>query len=140
LPVDAFGIESAIYYALDVAGGDDGVTVSIQDTTTVNTFEVFAHEYSGIGAFDVATGQNSGSMSATDMRSGFVTTSAANELIFGFGVGGTVLPGTGFTARSTFAADLTEDRILNSPCMVQSTAVNEGASAWSMMVATFTPR
>jgi hypothetical protein len=141
LPADAFGVESAIYYALDVAAGDDSITVALQVAGPVNTFEVFAQEYAGISALDAVDGQNSGTTSSgTNMESGFITTAVANELVFGFGVGGLVSPGVGFTGVLNFAGDQTEDLILAAPGMIEATEVNSGANTWSMMVAAFKPR
>jgi hypothetical protein len=141
LPADAFGVESAIYYALDVAAGDDSITVALQVAGPVNTFEVFAQEYAGISALDAVNGQNSGATSSgTNMESGFITTAVANELVFGFGVGGLVSPGPGFTGVLNFAGDQTEALTLAAPGMTEATEVNSEANTWSMMVAAFKPR
>jgi hypothetical protein len=141
LPVDGFGVSTFIYYALDVPAGNDVITVTLPGTSTAMGFDVFAHEVSGVAALDAVNGRNSDtSSSETDMESGFVTTAVANELIFGFGVGGTATEGDGFTGLSHFAADLSEARILAAPGLVEATATNSGASVWSLMVATFEPR
>jgi hypothetical protein len=142
LPVDGFGVSTFIYYALDVPAGNDVITVSLPGTNSAMGFEVFAHEVSNVAALDAVNGRNGdgSSSSETDMESGFVTTAVANELIFGFGVGGTVTEGAGFTALSYFVGDLSESRILAAPGMVEATATNANASVWSLMVATFEPR
>ncbi|HEX4447132.1 MAG TPA: hypothetical protein VH044_10360 [Polyangiaceae bacterium] len=121
--------------------GNDVITVTLPGISTAMGFDVFAHEVSGVAALDAVNGRNSDtSSSETDMESGFVTTAVANELIFGFGVGGTATEGDGFTGLSHFAADLSEARILAAPGLVEATATNSGASVWSLMVATFEPR
>jgi hypothetical protein len=112
-------------------------------------FEVYIHEYEGLAApspFDVsASAGGNATGTADDMQSGYATTTASAELIFGlavvFGSGG-VVHGLGFTPRTTVDGDITEDRIIvGAPGRYQATATTtSGTQTWTMIMATFRDR
>jgi hypothetical protein len=125
-----------IFYAPVVTAGMDTITVTLPGNPSGSLLDVYALEYSGVGALDGVTGQNG---TTPDMHSGFVTTTAAGDLIFGYGVVvfGRADAGTGFTPRESVHANLTEDEIFPGPGMVEATATMVTGNAWTMMVAAF---
>jgi hypothetical protein len=136
--VPTTGNESCwIFYALDVAAGTDSISVNAPANTFGEVLEVYVQEYSGIGAFDVATGKTG---TTADMHSGFVTTTAPGDLIFGYGVAGFVTTGTGFNQRLHLNNNLTEDQIAPGAGMVEATATMTMGDSWAMMVAAFKAR
>jgi hypothetical protein len=101
------------------------------------------HEYAGIAtssAFDRASSANGATAAQDGMNSGSVTTTWPRELVFGFAETGTAAPGTGFTARSLYGDNVTEDRVVEAIGSYHATATMVGGSEWSMMVATFKGR
>jgi hypothetical protein len=134
---DGNGIEAGIGYALDVTGGAETLTFTIDSTDPINFLEVYVHEYSGIAAFDGANGASGTSML---MQSGPVTTTAQNDLLFAFGATGQASPGSGFTSRLTFNSNLSEDEILQTPATVQATMNMVSGTDWILNLAAFKPR
>jgi hypothetical protein len=112
-------------------------------TATFNTaasyVDVRVLEYSGIDTvnpFDkTASAVGTGSVAS----SGNVTTTAANELVFGAGTttGGFTSAGTGFTSRVITSPDLdiAEDRTVSAIGTYSATANQYGT--WVMQVVTF---
>lgn len=127
----------AVFYALDVAAGTDSISVSVPAYAFGETLEVYVHEYSGISAFDGANGQTG---TTTDMHSGFVTTTAPGDLIFGFGDTGSVGPANGFAPRLMLNQNLTEDLIDPAAGMTEATATMRMGNNWAMLVAAFKAR
>jgi hypothetical protein len=131
----ALGV-NAIWFALDVAGGNDRVTVSIA-SASYSYFEVFIHEYSGIAALDGTTSQIGATSSGNNgMQTGFVTTTKAGDLIFAMGVDGAVSPGDGFTVETSSNSDITEDLIAGPPGPYQATAT-ASFGGWCLTMAAF---
>jgi hypothetical protein len=124
---------NAIWYALDVNGGADQVTVTIA-TASYSYFEVFIHEYAGLAGLDKTASEVG--VGSTAMQTGFVTTTKAGDLIFAMGIDGTVSPGNGFTTETTSNGDITEDMIAGAPGRVQATAIAAGAT-WCLTMAAF---
>jgi hypothetical protein len=135
-PITDFSTRFYIFAAFDVAGGVDSVTITV--TSAANTvFEGYIHEYAGLTAFDTGAGED-GSASGTDaMTSGPVQTHFANELIFGFGTTGQAAPGTGFTQRSSFDGNVTEDALVTATGIYAANATMQIGTQWTMLVATF---
>lgn len=103
-------------------------------------YDLRLHQYAGtaqsnpIEATNSMTGTTSGVDSA---HSGIVTTSEANEMIFGYvtysanGAGG-----TGFTVRSMqVAGDLSEDRIASTPGSYEVLATMTSSASWTAVAA-----
>jgi hypothetical protein len=129
-------IPCSIVYALDVHGGNDTVILTLSQPPAAY-FEIYVQEYSGIAALDGVASQD-GTGSA--MTSGTANTSASNDLIFAFGVGGTIAPGSGFIARSTFNSNLTEDAIAGAPGVYGATGTMVAGSGWTLVMTAFRPR
>jgi hypothetical protein len=137
----ANGLSQAIWYASNikaVAAGANAVTVTFSASTPY--VDIRALEYSGLDAvnpFDVGA---SASGNSTSADSGTITTTSANELIFGAGItgGGFSAAGTGFTNRIiTEDADIAEDRIVTTAGSYSATATLSPSASWVMQVATF---
>lgn len=130
-------LASYIAFAGDVAGGADTVVVKVSGS---GYLDVYIHEYSGLAlsnAFDVGSGATGTSTATNGVSSGSATTDAGNELIFGFGnASGTLTVGTGFTARSTFDGNLTEDMIAVTAGSYQATAT-ASTDEWGMIMGAF---
>jgi hypothetical protein len=128
-----------VFATYDVAAGDD--TVSLLATQTASPFEGYLAEYAGLAtsmAFDQANYMSGTSMALDGMTSGPVTTTAPNELLFGFGEGGTTAAGTGFTARSLYNGNVIEDRVVSQAGVYGATATETSTSgSWTMALATF---
>ncbi len=74
------------------------------------------------------------------MNSTTATTHFANELIFGFGAssGQVTTPGQGFSVRSTFESNMTEDKFVSAAGAYNATETTQNASdAWAMFMVTF---
>lgn len=135
------GIDQVRHYLVYAIAGVSGPT---KVTATVSSapglyFDFRLHEYAGTAADDPiqATASATGTSTAIDAaRSGPVTTTEPNELIFGFvtysGQGGA---GTGFTMRSMFDGDLTEDRVAVTPGAYEAISTLESGSSWTATVA-----
>jgi hypothetical protein len=132
---------SGMYIALaqNIAGGEDAVTVSI-DTPSATYFEFYQYEYAGLalsGAFDAASSATGMSSSLDAMSGGPVTTSAAGDLIFGYGITGEAAAGTGFTVRSNFNSNIVEDQVAGAPGVYTATATMVSGTSWQMITAAF---
>ena len=137
-PTTGTGLRQSIYYARNIAAGSNTVTVTFSKAAAF--VDIRALEYSGLdpaNPLDQAAGAVG---SGTTASSGAVTTSAANELIFGAGMTLAVFtgPGSGFTSRIITSpdADIAEDRTVTTTGSYSATAPNT-TSSWVMQVATF---
>lgn len=132
-----------IYYAPVVTPGSDSITVALPSTASGPPsgplLNVYVLEYSGVGALDAVNGQNG---TTSDMHSGFVTTTAPGDLIFGYGVVylGSSAAGNGFMPRATVHDNLTEDEIFPNPGKVEATGTMITGNMWTMMVAALKAR
>jgi hypothetical protein len=136
-PTKTTGLTSAIYYANNIAGGSNMVTVQFNRTARYPNVNVL--EYAGLDTanpLDVSVG---GSGSGTTANSGTASTTAASELIVGLGNPSTVFtgPGAGFTNRMINAfGGISEDRIVSSTGIYNATATLT-SGAWVMQMAGF---
>ena len=108
-PTVGTGLEQSIYYAANIAGGSNSVTVTFSQAASYP--DVRALEYRGVTALDVTAGASGSSASA---NSGSATTTSANELIFGADIVATTTTaaGSGFTSRVITSpdGDIAEDK------------------------------
>jgi hypothetical protein len=136
-PTKGTGLSSAIYYAKNIAGGSNTVTVKFNGTASFPNMNVL--EYSGLdpaNPLDVSAGATG---SGTTGNSGSKTTTSANELIVGAGNPSTVFtgPGSGFTNRMINGfGGITEDKIVSSTGNYNATATLT-SGAWVMQMAAF---
>ena len=137
-PTTGTGLRQSIYYAKNIAGGSNTVTVTFNQAAAFVDVRVL--EYSGLDTanpLDVAAGAAG---TGTLANSGAVTTTSASELIFGAGMTSTHFTGagTGFTTRiiTNPDADIAEDQVVSSTGTYSATAPAT-SSSWVMQVATF---
>jgi hypothetical protein len=136
--VTGTGLRQAIYYARNIAGGSNTVTVGFNQAAAFVDVRIL--EYSGLDTtspLDVTAGAAGTSSSP---NSGAATTTAANELIFGAGItsGGFTGAGTGFSSRIITAdGDIAEDKVVSSTGSNSAAAPLSRTSYWVMQMATF---
>ncbi len=131
------GYSAQIFYATNIVGGTDTVTVSFKQATSL--FGVaYAHEYSGINTTNPIDVIASASGSSATLNSGAATTTSANDLIFGAGVSDNNVgaAGSGFTARDLNYGNITEDRTAASIGSYSATATHFGQQ-WGMQMVAF---
>ena len=136
--ISGTGLRQAIYYAKNIAGGSNTVTVVFNQAAAYVDVRIL--EYSGLDTsspLDVTAGAAGSSSSP---NSGAATTSSSNELIFGAGMtaGTYSAAGTGFTLRiiTTPDRDLAEDQLGSSAGSYSASAAST-SSPWVMQMATF---
>lgn len=137
--IDEYGVTAYLATATDIVGGAaDRVTMHITPTSVMN---VILHEYANIGSTSGCMHASGSSTAVDGIVSPPLPLSVPNELIFAYAISGTVGAGTGFTARSHFHDDLTEDRIvaMPTPTPALATVVEDGPS-WGIVAAAFAPR
>jgi hypothetical protein len=126
----SFGIKSRLYYAANIRGGADTVTVVVSGTPAYH--EVYLHEYAGLDltapldAFSVRVS------TGTTFSSGTVTTTANHDLLYGIEIdsqGATAA--SGWTTRSTMNSNVAADQDAPSPGTYAFTGRSGGAFiAW----------
>ena len=133
------GYSAQVFYSTGIAGGSDTVTAAFRDA--VGPFGViYVHEYSGIDAANPVDATTAAVGASTTLNSGNISTTSANDLIFGAGVSDNTVTnaGNGFIARSFAFGNITEDRIASSPGSYSATATHQG-NIWAMQVVAFRP-
>jgi hypothetical protein len=135
-PTRGAGLSQSIYYATNIKGGSNTVTVNF--TQAVPYPDIRILEYTGLTNKDAAIGASGNSTSA---NSGAATTTAANELIFGANTvwTGNKTPGSGFTSRMITVpdGDLVEDKIVSTIGSYNTTAALTSSGPWVMQMVTF---
>jgi len=125
-----------LYYAAGVDGGTDAVSVTVAGADAGT--ELYIHEYAGADpSFPLDAQAGAAGLSAGFVSSGSSPTTAPNDLVFGFCITGYSDAGPGFTLRSAFHANLTEDETLASPGAASATAYV--SSSWGIQMAAFKP-
>ena len=108
------GARSRVYFAKNIKGGPDTVTVNLSANSA--WIEVYVSEYSGVDTVNPIDGQAGASGSSTSVSSGNATTTVANDVIYSFCLADSACTvGSGFTARSTFNNNLIEDKTATTP-------------------------
>ncbi len=126
-----------VFYAKNILGGSNTITVTFSQGVT--SFGImYTHEYSGLdpaNPIDVTQGAI-GTSSA--MSSGLVTTTNANDLIFGAGASsaGITAGESGFTVRTTGYGNMTEDEDVTNTGSYAATAT-QNSVAWIMQMVAF---
>ena len=137
-PTSGTALRQSIYYAKNIAGGSNTVTVTFNQAAFFVDVRVL--EYSGLDTstpLDVTAGASGTSASA---NSGAATTTSANELIFGAGTtaGSFVSGGTGFATRIiTPDSDIAMDKIVSATGSNSVTGNLAYAYYWVQQMATF---
>ena len=126
-----------IFYVANSSKGTDTITVT-PSVGNANFLDVYIHEYSGLALnspLDV-TASNFGT--GTTLSSGTATTTAPNELIFGYSlVANSAVAGAGFTARETLDGNVSEDEVVNASGSYSATFSQPAGGDWITLMATF---
>ena len=137
-PTSNTGLQQAIYYAKNIAGGSNTVTVKFNQSASYPDVRIL--EYSGLDPTSPLDVTAAAAGNGTSANSGSATTTSANELIFGAGTTtGTAFtaPGSGFTTRVVnIYGNLAEDKTVSTAGSNAATATNSGGY-WVMQMATF---
>jgi hypothetical protein len=131
------GLSSAIYYAKNIVGGSNTVTVTFNQTVSYPNVNVL--EYSGLDTTNPLDVSAAATGSGTTANSGSATTTSANELIVGAGNPMSVFTGagSGFSSRIINAyGGISEDKIVSSTGTYNATATLTSGT-WVMEMATF---
>ena len=140
-PTKGAGLSQSIYYAKNIAGsGSNSVTVVFDQGATKPDVRIL--EYSGLdlsNPLDVTAGA-SGNSNIAD--SGFVATTAADELVVGADIvhsNTTIVAGAPFTARiiTSTDSDIAEDHLVNVADSYHSWAPLDASGPWVMQMVTF---
>ena len=108
------GARSRVYYAKNIHGGADTVTVNLSANS--GWIELYLTEYSGVDQVNPVDVQAGASGNAGPVSSGNATTTVAGDVIFGYCVADwACTAGSGFAARSTFNNNLIEDMPAGNP-------------------------
>jgi hypothetical protein len=114
-------------------------TLTVTFNTATPFIDIRATEYSGLDPANPLDVFHSASGTSTTPNSGSVTTTAAQELIFGAGTttGKFTAAGTSFTTRIITSpdGDIAEDRFVTATGSYGATATLSGSAAWVMEVA-----
>ena len=138
-PTTASGARQSIYYAKNIKGGSNTVTVAFNQAAVAVDLRVL--EYKGLSPTSPLDVTAAAVGSSTTASSGSATTTSANELIFGADTiaTGTPGPGTGFTTRIITSpdSDIAEDKIVSATGAYSATAPVSPSGYWVMQMATF---
>jgi hypothetical protein len=130
------GALSRVYYAKNITGGADTVTVTLSAESSY--LELYLSEYSGINTTNPIDAEVGASGNAGTVSSGSVTTTAAGDIVYGYCVGdGVCSLGSGFTARSTLDANLMEDKTAGSAGSYAATG--SATNGWTMQMVALKP-
>ena len=120
-PTSGTGLRQSIYYAANIVGGSNTVTVTFSQAAAYPDVRIL--EYRGVTTLDVTAGASGSSAAA---NSGAATTTSANELIFGANMVATSTgaAGSGFTSRIITSpdGDIAEDKIVTTAGSNSATA------------------
>jgi hypothetical protein len=132
------GMSQAIYYASNIKGGSNTVTVTFSEPAAY--VDLRATEYSGLAAQNSFDSGTSATGAGTKADSGVVVTTTINELLFAAGMTTTAFnaAGVGFTRRVITSpnGDVVEDDVTVAPGSYRATAILD-SGAWIMQIAAF---
>ena len=134
-------LTQSIYYAKNIVGAGANNTVTVRFTVAAQYADIRILEYSGldqVNPVDVvaaAVGTNTAS------NSGSVTSTNANDLIFGANIVATLTagPGAGFVSRGITSpdGDIVEDRIVSTAASYSASAPLTSSGPWVMQMVAF---
>jgi hypothetical protein len=132
------GLSQAIYYSAGIKAGSNAVTVTFNQAAA--SVDLRVTEYSGLAQANSLGGGGSGTGTGTSAASGAVTTTTANQLLFGAGMTTAHFTGAGagFTSRVITSpdGDIVEDMVASAPGAYATTAPST-SGAWVMQAAAF---
>jgi hypothetical protein len=136
-PTTNTGLQQSIYYAKNIHGGSNTVTVKFTQTASYPNVNVT--EYNGLDTSNPLDVSAAASGSGTGASSGSATTTSVNELIVGAGnpSGLFTAPGAGFSNRIINPyGGISEDQIVNGAAAYAATATDNGG-IWVMQMVAF---
>ncbi len=130
------GARSRVYYAKNIKGGADRVTVNLSANS--GWLELYLSEYTGVDQTNPIDAQAGASGNAGAVSSGNATTTVAGDVIYGYCVADwACTAGSGFTTRSNLNANLIEDELAGNPGTYAATgSANNG---WTMQMVALKP-
>ena len=132
-PTKGTGLQQSIYYAANIVGGANTVTVTFNQAAADPDIRIL--EYRGVTTLDAKAGASG---SSTAANSGAATTTSANELIFGADMVATTTgaAGSGFTSRIITSpdGDIAEDKVVTTAGSNSATATLDGSGPWVMQM------
>jgi hypothetical protein len=132
---------SQLFYAYNISAGASPLSITATLNGAVNSlYEMYISEYSNVlTTADPLDQTSTNANSGATVTSGSVTTTAANELVYGVAIGKTVTlnTGSGFNTRSTDQSNIVEDESATTPGSYS--AAFTGGGFWIAQVATFKP-
>ena len=130
------GARSRVYYAKNIKGGADTVTVKLSGNSS--WLELYLSEYTGVDQTNPIDGQAGASGGAGAVSSGNGTTTAGGDIIYGYCVADyACTAGSGFTTRSNFNHNLIEDEMGGATGTYAATgSANNG---WTMQMVALKP-
>ncbi len=130
------GGASRVYYAKNIKGGADTVTVKLSANSTY--LEVYLTEYSGVDQTNPIDAQAGASGNAGSVSSGNATTSFVGDVIYGYcAADWRCTAGSGFTALSTLNSNLTENMVAGGPGAYAATGT--ATNGWTMQMVALKP-
>ena len=142
-PTKGAGLTQSIYYAKNIASGNDTVSVVFSQAAAFPDIRIL--EYAGVSTtspLDVTNGGSGTSANGAVVSSGAATTTAANELIFGAGMTSWSFTKAGATFSSdviTAGGNIAEQELVSAagPYSASATLGASGSANWVMQMATF---
>lgn len=128
----------SLYYAKNIAGGANTVTVTFNAATAFPDLRVI--EYAGLDKVNPLDAKAAATGTGTTGNSGTAVSTLGSELIFGAGTttGSFNAPGPGFFSRDVNAfGSIVEDKAVSVVGSYSATAALAGTANWVMQVATF---
>ena len=136
------GTFSQVYYAKNIKGGADTVTVTL--SADVSVIELYLTEYSGINPTNPIDAEAGTSGSTAAVSSGTATTTVAGDMIYGYCWSQWICTaGSGFTARSTLDSNVIEDKVAGSAGSYAATGTDTSSGSantgWTMQMVALKP-
>ena len=130
------GSRSRVYYAKNIKGGADTVTVNLSANS--GWIELYLSEYKGVDQMNPIDAQAGASGKAGSVSSGNATTTMTGDVIYAYCVGDWVCTaGSGFAAHSTLNGNLIEDKLAGTAgTYVATGSANNG---WSIQMVALKP-
>lgn len=129
-------MHSKIYYAQNVKGGADSVTVQLSSTSA--RIDLYLIEYAGVAQAGAVDTQAGAAGSKTAVSSGLGKTTTTGDLILGYcAADSACTAGPGFSTRSNFNGSLIEDMQAGGPGKYAATGSANGG--WTMQMVALKP-
>ncbi|MFZ0636176.1 MAG: galactose oxidase-like domain-containing protein [Candidatus Acidiferrales bacterium] len=140
-PTAGSNLSQSIYYAKNISSAAAGAnTVTVTFNTAAAYPDIRIVEYSGVSTTSPLDVELGAAGSSTASSSGAITTTNANDLLFGANMvfTETTGPGSGFTSRVISPdGDIAEDEIVTATGSYSATASLSPSAAWVMQLVAF---